>query len=67
RSDINSERKNISGGTDAARLSFMGMPSPNIFTGEMGNHSKEEYVSVQDMNKAVEVLVNLVQVWEQRA
>lgn len=67
RSGINCERKNIRGGTDGARLSFMGMPCPNIFTGEMGIHSKEEYVSVQDMNKAVEVLVNLVQVWEQRA
>lgn len=67
RSGINCERKNIRGGTDGARLSFMGMPCPNIFTGEMGIHSKEEYVSVQDMNKAVEVLVNLVQLWEQRA
>lgn len=58
---------NIRGGTDGARLSFMGMPCPNIFTGEMAIHSKQEYVSVQDMNKAVEVLVNLAQVWEEKA
>lgn len=67
RSGINCERKNIRGGTDGSRLSFMGMPCPNIFTGEMGIHSKEEYVSVQDMNKAVEVLVNLSQIWEENA
>lgn len=57
----------IRGGTDGSRLSFMGLPCPNIFTGEMGIHSKEEYVSVQDMNKAVEVLVNLSQIWEENA
>jgi tripeptide aminopeptidase len=53
----------IRGGTDGSRLSFMGLPCPNIFTGEMGIHSKQEYVSVQDMEKAVEVCVNLVQIW----
>ncbi len=51
----------IRGGTDGSRLSFMGLPCPNIFTGEMGIHSRQEYVSVQDMQKAVEVVVNLVQ------
>ncbi len=50
----------IRGGTDGSRLSFMGLPCPNIFTGEMGIHSRQEYVSVQDMQKAVEVVVNLV-------
>jgi tripeptide aminopeptidase len=55
----------IRGGTDGSRLSFMGLPCPNIFTGEMGIHSKQEYVSVQDMEKAVEVCVNLVQIWAQ--
>jgi tripeptide aminopeptidase len=44
----------------------MGLPCPNIFTGEMAIHSKQEYVSVQDMQKAVDVLVELVQVWEQQ-
>ncbi len=53
----------IRGGTDGSRLSFMGLPCPNIFTGEMGIHSKHEYVSIQDMQKAVNTLVKLVQVW----
>lgn len=55
-------RMAVRGGTDGSRLSFMGLPCPNIFTGEMGIHSRQEYVSVQDMEKAVEVLVHLVQV-----
>ncbi|MES2800018.1 MAG: peptidase T [Bacteroidota bacterium] len=54
----------IRGGTDGSRLSFMGLPCPNIFTGEMAIHSKHEYVSVQDMQKAVLTLVELVQIWE---
>jgi len=53
----------IRGGTDGARLSFMDLPCPNLFTGEMGIHSKHEYVSVQDMQKAVKTLVELVQIW----
>ncbi len=55
----------VRGGTDGSRLSFMGLPCPNIFTGEMALHSKHEFVSVQDMEKAVDVLVKLVQRWEQ--
>jgi tripeptide aminopeptidase len=54
----------VRGGTDGSRLSFMGLPCPNIFTGEMALHSKQEFVSVQDMEKAVDVLVKLVQRWE---
>jgi tripeptide aminopeptidase len=54
----------IRGGTDGSRLSFMGLPCPNIFTGEMAIHSKHEYVSIQDMQKAVKTLVELVQIWE---
>jgi tripeptide aminopeptidase len=54
----------IRGGTDGSRLSFMGLPCPNIFTGEMAIHSKHEYVSVQDMEKAVRALIELVQIWE---
>lgn len=53
----------IRGGTDGSRLSFMGLPCPNIFTGEMGIHSKHEYVSIQDMQKAVNTLVELSQIW----
>lgn len=67
RAGIKAERLSIRGGTDGSRLSFMGMPCPNIFTGEMGIHSKQEYVSVQDMEKAVEILVHLAQVWEQNS
>lgn len=50
---------NIRGGTDGSRLSFMGLPCPNIFTGEMAIHSKLEYVSVQDMQKAVDVCLEI--------
>lgn len=67
RSGIKPHLTNIRGGTDGARLSFMGMPCPNIFTGEMGIHSKQEYVSVQDMEKAVEVCVELVKIWEENS
>jgi tripeptide aminopeptidase len=62
---INSEATIIRGGTDGSRLSFMGMPCPNIFTGEMAIHSRHEYVSVQDMQKAIQTMVELVQIWEQ--
>ncbi|HUB60998.1 MAG TPA: peptidase T [Puia sp.] len=55
------------GGTDGSRLSFMGLPCPNLFTGEMAFHGKHEYVSVQDMQKAVETCVHLVGVWEERS
>jgi tripeptide aminopeptidase len=51
------------GGTDGSRLSFMGLPCPNIFTGEMAFHGKHEYVSVQDMEKSCEALVHLVGLW----
>jgi tripeptide aminopeptidase len=54
----------IRGGTDGSRLSFMGLPCPNLFTGEMAIHSKHEYVSVQDMEKAVLTMVELIQIWE---
>jgi tripeptide aminopeptidase len=58
------KRAIIRGGTDGSRLSFMGLPCPNIFTGEMAIHSKLEYVSVQDMEKAIDTLVELVQIWK---
>lgn len=57
----------IRGGTDGSRLSFMGLPCPNLFTGEMAIHSKHEYVSVQDMEKAVDTLVHLSQIWEEKS
>ena len=55
------------GGTDGSRLSFMGLPCPNLFTGEMAFHGKHEYVSVQDMQKSVETCVHLVMIWEERS
>lgn len=55
------------GGTDGSRLSFMGLPCPNIFTGEMAFHGKQEYVSVQDMQKSVETIVHLAMIWEEQA
>jgi tripeptide aminopeptidase len=51
----------IRGGTDGSRLSFMGLPCPNLFAGQQAIHSKHEFICVQDMNKAVETLVHLVQ------
>jgi tripeptide aminopeptidase len=57
----------VRGGTDGSRLSFMGLPCPNIFTGEMAFHSKQEYVSVQDMQKAVETIVHLAGVWAEKS
>jgi tripeptide aminopeptidase len=60
-------RRSIRGGTDGSRLSFMGLPCPNIFAGEHAFHSKQEWVSVQDMEKAAETIIHLVQVWEERA
>jgi tripeptide aminopeptidase len=56
----------IRGGTDGSRLCFMGLPTPNIFAGEHNFHSRLEWVSVQDMEKAVDVIVELAKVWEER-
>lgn len=56
----------IRGGTDGAMLTFMGLPCPNIFAGEHAFHSKQEWVSVQDMQLAVKVIVNLCQIWEEQ-
>ena len=67
RSGIEPNRRSIRGGTDGSRLSFMGLPCPNIFAGEHAFHGKHEWVSVQDMEKVVEVIVNLCGVWEERS
>ena len=67
RSGLNPVQSSIRGGTDGSRLSFMGLPCPNIFAGEHAFHSKLEWVSIQDMNKAVETLVNLAIIWEENA
>ncbi len=67
RCGVEPQTKPIRGGTDGSRLSFMGLPCPNIFTGEMAFHSKQEYVGVRDMEKAVETIVRLCMVWEERS
>ncbi len=57
----------IRGGTDGSRLSFMGLPCPNIFAGEHAFHSRLEWVSVQDMQAAVRTIVQLAMLWEEQA
>ncbi len=57
----------IRGGTDGSRLSFMGLPCPNIFTGMQAIHSKHEWIGVEDMQMAVDALIELVKVWEERS
>jgi len=66
RAGLNVKTESIRGGTDGSRLSFMGLPCPNLFAGEQAIHSKLEYISIQDMNKAVETMVYLVQIWEEK-
>ncbi len=66
KSKLKVHKKSIRGGTDGSRLSFMGLPCPNLFTGMQAIHSKKEWIGVRDMKKAVEVMVNLVQVWEEK-
>jgi tripeptide aminopeptidase len=56
----------IRGGTDGSRLSFMGLPTPNIFAGEHNFHSRFEWISCSDMHKAVEVIIELCRVWEEK-
>ncbi len=61
--DVEPIVKPIRGGTDGARLSFMGLPCPNIFTGGMNFHGKFEYCSLNTMQKAMNVIINLAQLW----
>lgn len=67
RAGVEVQEMSARGGTDGSRLSFMGLPCPNIFTGEMAFHGKHEYVSVQDMQKSVESIVHLACIWEERS
>lgn len=67
RAGLEVKKESVRGGTDGSRLSFMGLPCPNLFTGMQAIHSKLEHISVQDMNKAVETLVHLVQIWEEKS
>jgi len=67
RAGLDAKLCSIRGGTDGSRLSFMGLPCPNIFAGEHAFHSKQEWVSVQDMQKAVETILHLCMVWEEKS
>jgi tripeptide aminopeptidase len=65
RAGLTVRERPIRGGTDGSKLSFMGLPSPNVFAGEQNFHSRLEWVSVQDMEKAVEVIAEIAKVWEE--
>jgi tripeptide aminopeptidase len=67
RTGLDPVKTSIRGGTDGSRLSFMGLPCPNIFAGEHAFHSRLEWVSRQDMEKAVQTIVHLAMIWEERA
>jgi tripeptide aminopeptidase len=67
RAGLKPVKSSIRGGTDGSRLSFMGLPCPNIFAGEHAFHSRLEWVSVQDMEKAMQTIVHLATIWEERA
>ncbi len=67
RTGVKAVLSSIRGGTDGSRLSFMGLPCPNIYAGEHAFHSKQEWVSVQDMQKATETIVHLVSIWEEKS
>ena len=67
RAGLKPVKSSIRGGTDGSRLSFMGLPCPNIFAGEHAFHSRLEWVSVRDMEKAMQTIVHLAMIWEERA
>jgi tripeptide aminopeptidase len=67
RSGLSPVQSSIRGGTDGSRLSFMGLPCPNIFAGEHAFHSKLEWVCVQDMHRAVDTIVHLASIWEEKS
>jgi tripeptide aminopeptidase len=66
RAGLKVKTESIRGGTDGSRLSFMGLPCPNIFTGMQGIHSKLEWIGVKDMAKAAETIVHLSMIWEEK-
>ncbi|MFC4263761.1 peptidase T [Ferruginibacter yonginensis] len=67
RSGLQVIQENIRGGTDGSRLSYMGLPCPNIFTGMQNIHGKQEWIGVNDMLKAAETIVHLCMIWEENA
>ena len=67
RAGLDVTTESIRGGTDGSRLSYMGLPCPNLFTGMQGIHSKQEWVGVKDMAKAAETVVHLCMIWEEKS
>ncbi|MBC7535870.1 MAG: peptidase T [Ferruginibacter sp.] len=67
RSGLDVKTESIRGGTDGSRLSYMGLPCPNIFTGMQNIHSKQEWIGVKDMMKAAETIVHLCMIWEEKS
>ena len=67
RAGLKVKKESIRGGTDGSRLSFMGLPCPNLFTGMHAIHSRLEWIGVRDMKKSVETLVHLVRIWEENS
>ncbi len=66
RSGLTVKKESIRGGTDGSRLSYMGLPCPNLFTGMQAIHSVLEWIGVKDMQKSVEMLVHLSMIWEEK-
>ena len=67
RAGVKAKKQSIRGGTDGSRLSYMGLPCPNIFAGGHAFHSKQEWVSVRDMEKAVQAIINIATIWEENS
>jgi len=67
RAGIKVKKQSIRGGTDGSRLSLMGLPCPNVFAGEHAFHGKQEWVAVQDMEKAVNTIINIAMIWEEKS
>jgi tripeptide aminopeptidase len=66
RAGLDVKTESIRGGTDGSKLSYMGLPCPNIFTGMQAIHSKLEWIGVKDMAKAAETIVHLCMIWEEK-
>lgn len=64
---IEARKERVRGGTDGSRLSYMGLPCPNLFTGQHAIHGKQEWISLQDMEKSVQTLLELIQIFEEKA
>lgn len=66
RAGMTPKRAAVRGGTDGARLTFMGVPTPNLFDGSMNFHGKKEWVPLEWMDAAVETILHLMDVWTEK-